>query len=95
MIKREFVRFYKKHNNLKTTEEARIEVERFVETFAAALSKEPELLIRGFGSFRVRKTKEIMVVDPRDVSRKLKTTPRKYLKFKASPELEKNLCDCE
>ncbi len=95
MIKREFIAFYKKHNNMKRTEEARKEVERFIETFCEALKQDPELLIRGVGSFRVKKTKSITVVDPRDISQKIQTVPRKYLKFKASPELEKELCDID
>ena len=90
MTKKEFKKFYAQQNNL-SDEQASEEVELFLETMKEMFSKYPKVVFRSFGTFEVRETKERDVADPRGTGEILHTKPRKYIKFKASKNLEEKL----
>lgn len=54
-------------------------------------SQEETLKINNFEIFEIRETKEIKIVDPRDGAKLIYAKSRKYIKFKGSRALEKEL----
>lgn len=69
MLKSEFVKLYAEKYGVdkKNAEE---QVEKFLDVMKIALSENSEIIFRKFGSFEVKKTKERMVVDPKNQSKK-------------------------
>ena len=47
--------------------------------------------IQGFGTFEVKETKVRKITDPRGSSEPIISKPRKYVKFKASKNLEERM----
>ena len=90
MTKKEFKKFYAQQNNL-SNEQASEEVELFLETMKEVFSKYPKVVFRNFGTFEVRETKERQITDPRGTGETIHAKPRKYIKFKASKNLEEKL----
>ena len=90
MTKKEFKKFYAQQNKLKE-EQASEEVELFLETMKEVFSKYPKVVFRNFGTFEVRETKERQIADPRGTGETIHAKPRKYIKFKASKNLEEKL----
>lgn len=90
MIKKEFKKFYSEYNNI-SEEEASQEVEEFLEMMKQAFSLYPKIVFRDFGTFEVKETKERKIVDPRGNNELIHSKPRKYIKFKASKNLEERM----
>ncbi len=91
MIKKDFVKIYMEQNSIKDERVAKEEIERFLKTFKYALTVDNELVFRNVGSFEVRQTKEREVLDLQNYSKKIKTKPRKYVKFKISEKISEQL----
>lgn len=87
MKKREFAELFMKNANLRSKEEAKRQVELFVETMKEALEKEEVLVFRGLGTFERRETKRQEGRNPR-TGESIKITPKKYIKFKVGKDLE-------
>ena len=90
MVKKEFKKFYSEYNNM-SEEEASQEVEEFLEMMKQAFSLYPKVVFRDFGTFEVKETKERKIVDPRGNNELIHSKPRKYVKFKASKNLEERM----
>ena len=90
MVKKEFKKFYSEYNNM-SEEEASQEVEEFLEMMKQAFSLYPKVVFRDFGTFEVKETKERKIVDPRGNNELIHSKPRKYIKFKASKNLEERM----
>ena len=90
MIKKEFKKFYAEYNKM-SEDEASQEVEDFLEMMKHAFSKYPKIVFRDFGTFEVKETKTRKIIDPRGNSEPIISKPRKYVKFKASKNLEERM----
>ena len=66
-------------------------VDNVLELLKDVFAKEEVLRIINFGVFEIRETKERKIVDPRDGTKINHARPRKYIKFKGSRNLEKEL----
>ena len=58
MKKREFAELFMVKANLRSKEEAKRQVELFIETMKEALTQDEVLIFRGLGTFERRETKE-------------------------------------
>ncbi|MCI6152363.1 MAG: HU family DNA-binding protein [Fusobacterium perfoetens] len=92
MIKKEFVELYCTRHNIEE-KQGQKDIENFLDTLKYALTIDKNLIFRNFGSFEVRKTKERVVVDPKNISKKIDVKSRKYVKFKISRTFEDKLAD--
>ncbi len=90
MVKKEFKKFYSEYNKM-SEEDASKEVEEFLEMMKQAFFKYPKIVFRDFGTFEVKETKERKIVDPRGNNKLIHSKPRKYIKFKASKNLEERM----
>ena len=90
MVKKEFAALWMKNANLVSMEEAKRQVELFIETMKEALEKEEVLIFRGLGTFERRETKRKEGRNPR-TGEAIKMTPKKYIKFKVGKDLEDRL----
>ena len=90
MIKKEFKKFYAEYNKM-NEDEASQEVEDFLEMMKQAFSKYPKIVFRDFGTFEVKETKVRKITDSRGNSEPIISKPRKYVKFKASKNLEERM----
>ena len=90
MVKKEFAELWMKNANLTSFEEAKRQVETFIETMKEALEKEETLIFRGLGTFERRETKRREGRNPR-TGEAIKMTPKKYIKFKVGKDLEDRL----
>ena len=90
MVKKEFAELLMKNANLTSFEEAKRQVETFIETMKEALEKEETLIFRGLGTFERRETKRREGRNPR-TGEAIKMTPKKYIKFKVGKDLEDRL----
>ncbi len=90
MVKREFAELLMKNANLASMEEAKRQVEFFIETLKEALEKEEVLIFRGLGTFERRETKRREGRNPR-TGEPVQMTPKKYLKFKVGKDLDDRL----
>ena len=90
MKKKEFKKLYGELNKIEK-ERASEEVEIFLETMKQAFSKYPKIVFRDFGTFEVKETKVRKITDPRGNSEPIISKPRKYVKFKASKNLEERM----
>ena len=90
MVKREFAELWMKNANLASMEEAKRQVELFIETMKEALEKNEVLVFRGLGTFERRETKRKEGRNPR-TGEPVQMTPKKYIKFKVGKDLEDRL----
>lgn len=90
MKKKEFAELFKINANLRSQEEAKRQVELFIETLKEALTKEDTVIFRGLGTFEKRVTKRKEGRNPR-TGEIIKMTPKKYIKFKVGKDLEDRL----
>ena len=90
MVKKEFAELWMKNANLTSFEEAKRQVETFIETMKEALEKEETLIFRGLGTFERRETKRREGRNPK-TGEAIKMTPKKYIKFKVGKDLEDRL----
>ena len=86
MIKKEFAELLMEKADLKSFEEAKRQVEIFIETMKEALEKNEVLIFRGLGTFERRETKRKEGRNPR-TGETIKMRPRKYIKFKVGSDL--------
>lgn len=86
MKKKEFVELFKEKTNLRSLEEAKRQVELFIDTLKEALTKEDILIFRGLGTFEKKITKRKEGRNPR-TGETIKMTPKKYIKFKVGKDL--------
>ena len=90
MVKKDFIKLYAEKYN--TNEEtARENIENVFELIKFALTKDECVKIKNFGIFEIRETKERNIVDPKDGSKLIHAKPRKYIKFRGSRNIEKEL----
>ena len=90
MLKKDFVNLYAK--KYKVTPEKSLEViDNVLDLLKDVFSQEELLKINNFGVFEIRETKERKVVDPKDGTNIIHDKPRKYIKFKGSKTLEREL----
>lgn len=87
MKKIELVDIYMKNAKILFKEEAKRQVEIFIESMKEALAKDETLVIRGFGTFERRETKRREGRNPR-TGEKVQCTPKKYIKFRVGRDLE-------
>ena len=90
MKKREFAELFMVKANLRSKEEAKRQVELFIETMKEALEKNEVLIFRGLGTFERRETKRKEGRNPR-TGEAIKMTPKKYIKFKIGRDLNDRL----
>ena len=90
MVKKEFAELWMKKANLTSMEEAKRQVELFIETLKEALEKEEVLIFRGLGTFERRETKRREGRNPK-TGEPVEMTPKKYIKFKVGKDLEDRL----
>ena len=90
MVKKEFAELWMKNANLVSMEEAKRQVELFIETMKEALEKEEVLIFRGLGTFERRETKRKAGRNPR-TGEAIKMIPKKFIKFKVGKDLEDRL----
>lgn len=92
MLKKDFVNLYAK--KYKVTPEKSLEViDNVLDLLKDVFSQEELLKINNFGVFEIRETKKRKVVDPKDGTNIIHAKPRKYIKFKGSKTLERELFD--
>lgn len=90
MVKKDFIKLYAER--YKTDEEtAKENIENIFELIKFVLSENEYLKIKNFGVFEMRETKERNIVDPKDGSKLIHAKPRKYIKFRGSRNIEKEL----
>ena len=90
MVKKDFIKLYAER--YKTDEEtAKENIENIFELIKFVLSENEYLKIKNFGVFEMRETKERNIVDPKDGSKLIHAKPRKYIKFRGSRNIEKDL----
>ena len=90
MVKKDFIKMYaEKYNNNEET--AKENVENVFDLIKFVLSENEYLKIKNFGVFEMRETKERNIVDPKDGSKLIHARPRKYIKFRGSRNIEKEL----
>ena len=90
MVKKDFIKLYAER--YKTDEEtAKENIENIFELIKFVLSENEYLKIKNFGVFEMRETKERNIVDPKDGSKLIHARPRKYIKFRGSRNIEKEL----
>ncbi len=90
MVKKDFIKLYAER--YKTDEEtAKENVENIFELIKFVLSENEYLKIKNFGVFEMRETKERNIVDPKDGSKLIHARPRKYIKFRGSRNIKKEL----
>ena len=90
MVKKEFAELWMKNANLASMEEAKRQVELFIETMKEALEKNEVLVFRGLGTFERRETKRKEGRNPR-TGEAITMTPKKFIKFKVGKDLEDRL----
>lgn len=90
MKKREFAELFMVKANLRSKEEAKRQVELFIETMKEALTQDDILIFRGLGTFERRETKRREGRNPR-TGEPVQMTPKKYIKFKVGKDLEDRL----
>lgn len=90
MKKVEFAELLMKKANLPSKEEAKRQVEVFVETLKEALATEEVLVFRGLGTFERKTTKRAEGINPR-TGEPIKITPKNYVKFKVGKDLSDRL----
>lgn len=90
MLKKDFINLYAKKYKV-SSEQAFEAVDNILELLKDVFSQEETLKINNFGVFEIRETKERKVVDPKDGTKIIHAKPRKYIKFKGSKTLEKEL----
>ncbi len=90
MVKKDFINLYAEKYKI-APEQAFEAVENVFELLKDVFSQEETLKIKNFGIFEIRETKERKVVDPKDGTKIIHAKPRKYIKFKGSKTLEKEL----
>ncbi len=88
--KKELVEFYSNYNGI-NSKEAEIKIDYFLKAVIKALSENETVVFRKFGSFEVRKTKEVKIHDPKNSENIIHAKPRKYIKFKVSRGYETEL----
>lgn len=90
MVKKDFIKLYAEKYN--TNEEtAKENIENVFDLIKFVLSENEYLKIKNFGVFEMRETKERNIVDPKDGSKLIHARPRKYIKFRGSRNIEKEL----
>lgn len=90
MVKKDFIKLYAER--YKTDEEtAKENIENIFELIKFVLSENEYLKIKNFGVFEMKETKERNIVDPKDGSKLIHAKPRKYIKFRGSRNIEKEL----
>ncbi|MFK4785699.1 HU family DNA-binding protein [Fusobacterium sp. MFO224] len=90
MKKKEFAELFMVKAELKSKEEAKRQVELFIETMKDALEADEVLIFRGLGTFERRTTKRKEGRNPR-TGESIKITPKKYIKFRVGKDLEDRL----
>lgn len=90
MKKKEFAELFMVKAELKSKEEAKRQVELFIETMKDALESDEVLIFRGLGTFERRITKRKEGRNPR-TGEAIKITPKKYIKFRVGKDLEDRL----
>lgn len=90
MKKKEFAELFMVKAELKSKEEAKRQVELFIETMKDALEADEVLIFRGLGTFERRITKRKEGRNPR-TGESIKITPKKYIKFRVGKDLEDRL----
>lgn len=90
MKKVEFAELLMKKADLPSKEEAKRQVEIFVETLKEALAKEEVLVFRGLGTFERKTTKRAEGINPR-TGEPIKISPKNYIKFKVGKDLSDRL----
>ncbi|MFA6709035.1 MAG: HU family DNA-binding protein [Fusobacterium sp.] len=90
MKKKEFAELFMVKAELKSKEEAKRQVELFIETMKDALESDEVLIFRGLGTFERRITKRKEGRNPR-TGESIKITPKKYIKFRVGKDLEDRL----
>ena len=86
MKKVEFAELFMKKANLSSKEEAKRQVEVFIETLKDALVIEETLVFRGLGTFEKKITKREEGINPR-TGELIKIAPKKYIKFRVGKGL--------
>ena len=86
MVKKEFTELLMEKADLKSFEEAKRQVEIFIETMKEALEKNEVLIFRRLGTFERRETKRKEGRNPR-TGEAIKMKPKKYIKFKVGSDL--------
>ena len=90
MVKKEFAELWMKNANLASMEEAKRQVELFIETMREVLEKNEVLVFKGLGTFERRETKRKEGRNPR-TGEAIKMTPKKFIKFKVGKDLKDRL----
>ena len=81
MKKREFAELFMVKANLRSKEEAKRQVELFIETMKEALTQDEVLIFRGLGTFERRETKRKEGRNPR-TGESIKITPKNISNLK-------------
>lgn len=74
-----------------TKKEVESVLEAMIKAVTEALQQESKVSFIGFGSFTVRRRKETIKTNPKDVSKKIKVPAKNLVKFKASEKLNDSL----
>lgn len=90
MKKKEFAELFMAKADLRSKEEAKRQVELFIETMKDALEQDDILIFRGLGTFEIRETKRKEGRNPR-TGETIKISPKKYVKFRVGKDLEDRL----
>lgn len=90
MVKKDFIKLYAEKYNI-NEETAKENVENVFDLIKFVLSENEYLKIKNFGVFEMRETKERNIVDPKDGSKLIHAKPRKYIKFRGSRNIEKDI----
>ena len=89
--KMDIVAFYSELHNIKDFTKAESKIDRFINTLETAFMTNEKIIFRNFGTFEIKETKARKIVDPKDSTETIHAKPRKYIKFKASKNLEERM----
>ena len=90
MVKKDFIKLYACKYNVNENI-AQENIENVFELIKFSLCKDKCLKIKNFGVFEIRETKERNIVDPKDNNKLIHAKPRKYIKFRGSKNIEREL----
>ena len=90
MLKKDLVEIYMKEKGLHFKEEAKRDIEVFLESMKKALTKDDVLILRGFGTFEVITNKRTEGRNPR-TGETIQITPKRKIKFSVGNNLKERI----
>ena len=87
MTEAEFIRFYKKRNNIKNNREAREKIELFWNALLKALNEDKKVLFKDWGAFEHKEVKPRKIMTPK-MDKTAYTKGKKTIKFKVGRGLQ-------